>query len=90
MGLAVYNSITLDIRFPLCCYKKLLSPPIVPCDLNTPVGIGNVTIDDLCRVMPVGIKVILKCQLFFLVQYWWFDGIISDCVYRAENTICTL
>lgn len=65
MGLAVYNSITLDIRFPLCCYKKLLSPPIVPCDLNTPVGIGNVTIDDLCRVMPVGIKVILKCQLFF-------------------------
>uniref|UniRef100_A0A670ZJ44 Probable E3 ubiquitin-protein ligase HECTD2 n=1 Tax=Pseudonaja textilis TaxID=8673 RepID=A0A670ZJ44_PSETE len=52
MGLAVYNSITLDIRFPLCCYKKLLSPPIVPCDLNTPVGIGNVTIDDLCRVMP--------------------------------------
>ncbi|XP_026526564.1 probable E3 ubiquitin-protein ligase HECTD2 [Notechis scutatus] len=52
MGLAVYNSITLDIRFPLCCYKKLLSPPIVPCDQNTPVGIGNVTIDDLCRVMP--------------------------------------
>ncbi|KAL7990468.1 hypothetical protein Chor_013898, partial [Crotalus horridus] len=53
MGLAVYNSITLDIRFPLCCYKKLLSPPIVPYDLNTPVGIGNVTIDDLCQVMPV-------------------------------------
>ncbi|XP_025020411.1 probable E3 ubiquitin-protein ligase HECTD2 isoform X2 [Python bivittatus] len=52
MGLAVYNSITLDIRFPLCCYKKLLSPPIVPCDQNIPVGIGNVTIDDLCRVMP--------------------------------------
>ncbi|XP_070608459.1 probable E3 ubiquitin-protein ligase HECTD2 isoform X2 [Erythrolamprus reginae] len=52
MGLAVYNSITLDIRFPLCCYKKLLSPPIAPCDLNTPVGIGNVTIDDLWRVMP--------------------------------------
>nr|XP_034994050.1 probable E3 ubiquitin-protein ligase HECTD2 isoform X1 [Zootoca vivipara] len=52
MGLAVYNSITLDIRFPLCCYKKLLSPPIVPCDQNAPVGIGSVTIDDLCRVMP--------------------------------------
>uniref|UniRef100_A0A2D4JWT8 HECT-type E3 ubiquitin transferase n=1 Tax=Micrurus paraensis TaxID=1970185 RepID=A0A2D4JWT8_9SAUR len=52
MGLAVYNSITLDIRFPLCCYKKLLSPPIVPCDLNTPVGIGNVTIDDLRQIMP--------------------------------------
>ncbi|XP_066475719.1 probable E3 ubiquitin-protein ligase HECTD2 isoform X1 [Tiliqua scincoides] len=52
MGLAVYNSITLDIRFPPCCYKKLLSPPIVPSDQNTPVGIGNVTIDDLCQVMP--------------------------------------
>lgn len=86
MGLAVYNSITLDIRFPLCCYKKLLSPPIVPCDLNTPVGIGNVTIDDLCRVMPVGIRVILKCQLFFNTVL----VVLLHCVYRAENTICTL
>ncbi|XP_074856470.1 putative E3 ubiquitin-protein ligase HECTD2 isoform X2 [Carettochelys insculpta] len=52
MGLAVYNSITLDIRFPPCCYKKLLSPPIVPCDQNTPVGITDVTLDDLCQIMP--------------------------------------
>ncbi|XP_072827697.1 probable E3 ubiquitin-protein ligase HECTD2 isoform X2 [Vicugna pacos] len=52
MGLAVYNSITLDIRFPPCCYKKLLSPPIVPSDQNTPVGICNVTTDDLCQIMP--------------------------------------
>ncbi|KAH0623603.1 hypothetical protein JD844_006529 [Phrynosoma platyrhinos] len=52
MGLAVYNSITLDIRFPPCCYKKLLSPPIVPCDQNTPVGISSVTIEDLFQVMP--------------------------------------
>nr|XP_060624725.1 probable E3 ubiquitin-protein ligase HECTD2 [Anolis sagrei ordinatus] len=52
MGLAVYNSITLDIRFPPCCYKKLLSPPIVPSDQSTPVGISSVTIDDLCQVMP--------------------------------------
>ncbi|XP_037660471.1 probable E3 ubiquitin-protein ligase HECTD2 isoform X1 [Choloepus didactylus] len=52
MGLAVYNSITLDIRFPPCCYKKLLSPPIVPSDQNTTVGICNVTIDDLSRIMP--------------------------------------
>ncbi|XP_061491457.1 probable E3 ubiquitin-protein ligase HECTD2 isoform X2 [Rhineura floridana] len=52
MGLAVYNSITLDIRFPPCCYKKLLSPPIVPCDQNAPVGISSVTIDDICQVMP--------------------------------------
>ncbi|XP_053307189.1 probable E3 ubiquitin-protein ligase HECTD2 [Spea bombifrons] len=52
MGLAVYNSITLDIRFPPCCYKKLLSPPIVPCDQNVPVGIGSVTLDDLYQIMP--------------------------------------
>uniref|UniRef100_A0A8C3S063 Probable E3 ubiquitin-protein ligase HECTD2 n=1 Tax=Chelydra serpentina TaxID=8475 RepID=A0A8C3S063_CHESE len=52
MGLAVYNSITLDIRFPPCCYKKLLSPPIVPCDQNTPVGISDVSLDDLCHIMP--------------------------------------
>ncbi|XP_039565079.1 probable E3 ubiquitin-protein ligase HECTD2 isoform X3 [Passer montanus] len=52
MGLAVYNSITLDIRFPPCCYKKLLSPPIVPCDHNTLVGICGVTLDDLFQIMP--------------------------------------
>ncbi|KAG8435235.1 hypothetical protein GDO86_013257 [Hymenochirus boettgeri] len=52
MGLAVYNSITLDIRFPPCCYKKLLSPPVVPCDPNIPVGIASVNLDDLCQIMP--------------------------------------
>lgn len=52
MGLAVYNSITLDIRFPPCCYKKLLSPPIVPCDQNTPVGMATLTLDDLQQTMP--------------------------------------
>uniref|UniRef100_A0A8D0G4C5 HECT-type E3 ubiquitin transferase n=1 Tax=Sphenodon punctatus TaxID=8508 RepID=A0A8D0G4C5_SPHPU len=52
MGLAVYNSITLDIRFPPCCYKKLLSPPIVPCDQSTPVGISSVGLDDLDQIMP--------------------------------------
>ncbi|XP_048362006.1 probable E3 ubiquitin-protein ligase HECTD2 [Sphaerodactylus townsendi] len=65
MGLAVYNSITLDIRFPPCCYKKLLSPPIVPCDQNAPVGIGSVTIDDLCQVMPElahGLKELLSYE----------------------------
>ncbi|ELK36667.1 Putative E3 ubiquitin-protein ligase HECTD2 [Myotis davidii] len=49
---AVYNSITLDIRFPPCCYKKLLSPPIVPSDQNTPVGICSVNTDDLSQIMP--------------------------------------
>uniref|UniRef100_A0A8C4P5N5 HECT-type E3 ubiquitin transferase n=1 Tax=Dromaius novaehollandiae TaxID=8790 RepID=A0A8C4P5N5_DRONO len=52
MGLAVYNSITLDIRFPPCCYKKLLSPPVVPCDHNTLVGICDVALEDLVQIMP--------------------------------------
>ncbi|XP_048843738.1 probable E3 ubiquitin-protein ligase HECTD2 isoform X2 [Brienomyrus brachyistius] len=52
MGLAVYNSITLDIRFPPCCYKKLLTPPVVPCDQNAPVGMATLTLDDLRQVMP--------------------------------------
>ncbi|KAJ8406827.1 hypothetical protein AAFF_G00297430 [Aldrovandia affinis] len=52
MGLAVYNSITLDIRFPPCCYKKLLSPPIVPCDQDTPVGMATLTLDDMQQTMP--------------------------------------
>lgn len=26
MGLAMYNSIILDLNFPLCCFKKLLTP----------------------------------------------------------------
>jgi E3 ubiquitin-protein ligase HECTD2 len=70
MGLAVYNSITLDIRFPPCCYKKLLSPPVVPSDQSTPVGICSVTIDDLCQVMPVSMLlppcgcVVLTATLF--------------------------
>jgi hypothetical protein len=30
MGLAVYNSIILDLHFPAICYRKLLTPPVVP------------------------------------------------------------
>lgn len=29
MGLAVYNSITLDLPFPQLCYKKLLCPATI-------------------------------------------------------------
>ncbi|XP_045190576.1 probable E3 ubiquitin-protein ligase HECTD2 isoform X2 [Mercenaria mercenaria] len=53
MGLAVYNSINLDLRFPPCCYKKLLSPPVVP--FNNPraqVGVASLTLKDLKRVQP--------------------------------------
>jgi hypothetical protein len=37
MGLAVYNSIILDLHFPAICYRKLLTPPVVPPE----VGILN-------------------------------------------------
>ncbi|XP_064600121.1 probable E3 ubiquitin-protein ligase HECTD2 [Liolophura sinensis] len=53
MGLAVYNSIILDIRFPQCCYKKLLSPAVVP--YNNPratVGVVSLALEDLKGVQP--------------------------------------
>ncbi|XP_028391449.1 probable E3 ubiquitin-protein ligase HECTD2 [Dendronephthya gigantea] len=52
MGLAVYNSTILDIRFPLCCYKKLLSPAVVPGDKNATVGVANLDLTDLKEVVP--------------------------------------
>ncbi len=54
MGLAVYNSINLDIRLPLCCYKKLLSPAVVPFqNPNAPVGMAQLGLNDLNDVNPV-------------------------------------
>ncbi|GFO50258.1 HECT domain e3 ubiquitin protein ligase 2 [Plakobranchus ocellatus] len=53
MGLAVYNSINLDIRFPPVCYRKLLSPAVVP--FNNPratVGVCTVGLNDLKGVQP--------------------------------------
>ncbi|XP_035982130.1 probable E3 ubiquitin-protein ligase HECTD2 isoform X3 [Fundulus heteroclitus] len=52
MGLAVYNSIALDIHFPLYCYRKLLTPPTVPSDPNAYIGMATATLDDLQQVMP--------------------------------------
>ncbi|CAN7941504.1 unnamed protein product, partial [Ixodes pacificus] len=53
MGLAVYNSIILDLHFPTACYKKLLNPPVVPHNIeNANVGICKFTTDDLAEVMP--------------------------------------
>ncbi|KAJ9584732.1 hypothetical protein L9F63_020937, partial [Diploptera punctata] len=53
MGLAVYNSIILDLHFPSICYRKLLSPPVVP-DVDS-AQVGSVqapTVDDLAEIMP--------------------------------------
>ena len=43
MGLAVYNSIILDLHLPSICYRKLLSPPVVPPNIN-----GNIMSNDIC------------------------------------------
>ena len=80
MGLAVYNSITLDIRFPPCCYKKLLSPPIVPCDQNTPVGMATLTLDDLQQTMPVRMLIIIF-KVLVLYQKWRFFDFVKNLAY---------
>lgn len=54
MGLAVYNGIILDIHFPPICYRKLLSPAVVPPeDSSAAVGVCPVGLDDLLQVSPV-------------------------------------
>ncbi|GFY77850.1 probable E3 ubiquitin-protein ligase HECTD2 [Trichonephila inaurata madagascariensis] len=66
MGLAVYNSIILDLHFPTACYKKLLSPPVVPQNLqHANVGVWKFGIDDLAEVMPdvaVGLRELLSYE----------------------------
>lgn len=73
MGLAVYNSIMLDIRFPACCYKKLLSPAVVPYNNpKMPVGVAQLTLQDLQLVHPV--KLMFNNPIFFLVLIFFkFD-----------------
>lgn len=59
MGLAVYNSIILDLHFPSVCYRKLLSPPVVPAVDTSGVGmVRHPTIEDLAEIMPVIIHII--------------------------------
>ena len=68
MGLAVYNSIILDLHFPGICYRKLLTPPVVPQvsagqsiepdhftaqEAGDQVGVArNITLEDLAEIMP--------------------------------------
>ncbi len=53
MGLAVYNSIILDLHFPSVCYRKLLTPPVVPAIDTIPVGIvADPSLEDLAEIMP--------------------------------------
>lgn len=66
MGLAVYNSIILDLHFPTACYKKLLNPPVVPQNIESAnVGVCKFTTDDFAEVMPdvsTGLKELLAYE----------------------------
>ena len=82
MGLAVYNSIILDIRFPACCYKKLLSPAVVPYqDPHASVGVASLGLQDLMEAMPVRSVTAVKAFVFCsakiqLLRIWresWSD-----------------
>jgi E3 ubiquitin-protein ligase HECTD2 len=54
MGLAVYNAIILDIRFPLVCYKKLLTPAFMTEQTSkVKVGIIKPTLTDFRTIRPV-------------------------------------
>ena len=56
MGLAVYNSVILELRFPPICYRKLLSPAVVPFDNpQAAVGITASSLEDFKQVFPVRI-----------------------------------
>ncbi|KAK7583894.1 hypothetical protein V9T40_004857 [Parthenolecanium corni] len=53
MGLAVYNSNILDLHFPSVCYRKLLTPPVVPNANIARIGIIDTpSLDDLNEIMP--------------------------------------
>ena len=79
MGLAVYNSINLDIRLPLCCYKKLLSPAVVPFQHpNAPVGMAQLGLNDLSDVNPVRIQ---------RKPVRHFNNILVDLILPINNTI---
>ena len=58
MGLAVYNAIILDIRFPLVCYKKLLTPAYVSDEMinasKMKVGLLKPAMTDFRTIRPVG------------------------------------
>ena len=76
MALAVYNSIILDIRFPHVCYRKLLSPAVVPYNVpNATVGVTKVTLDDLRQTFPVSYITICSTVKTRLKEL--FEGIVS-------------
>jgi E3 ubiquitin-protein ligase HECTD2 len=67
MGLAVYNAIILDIRFPLVCYKKLLTPAFMNEHMTNlsriKIGIIKPTLTHFRTIRPVNF---LEYDRFFL------------------------
>jgi len=81
MGLAVYNSIILDIHFPPICYRKLLSPAVVPYNMpKATVGVTKVTLADLAHVFPVR----------FAGQFYLFDAQLHVSVSRKRVSLVFL
>ncbi|KAI9562370.1 hypothetical protein GHT06_013335 [Daphnia sinensis] len=89
MGLAVYNSIILDLHFPSICYRKLLSPPVVPANHSARVGVvRNFNLDDLAQFMPevvFGLKELLAYEgnveedmgLTFQVSFGEYNEVVT-------------
>ncbi|UJR25736.1 hypothetical protein I4U23_007086 [Adineta vaga] len=74
MGLAVYNAIILDIRFPLACYKKLLTPaflhePVINIS-KIKVGMIKPTMADFRTIRPD-----IATSLQYLLEY---DGNVEE------------
>ncbi|KNC75240.1 hypothetical protein SARC_12233, partial [Sphaeroforma arctica JP610] len=70
LGLAIYNSIILDVRFPMVVYKKLTIPSGADSDINV-----DVTLDDLKEADPElarGLEQLLK-----------FEGDVSSTYHRT-------
>jgi len=88
MGLAVYNSIILDLHFPSICYRKLLSPPVVPPLDSAPVGVTrDPTIDDLAEIMPVvSLSIHSRIALKFICEYMY----LCEFVYLRKLIQCNL
>ncbi|CAF0972553.1 unnamed protein product [Adineta steineri] len=74
MGLAVYNAIILDIRFPLVCYKKLLTPAFIHEHMGNlskiKIGIISSTLKDFRTIRPD-----IADSLQYLLDY---DGNVAD------------
>ncbi|CAF3189557.1 unnamed protein product [Rotaria socialis] len=74
MGLAVYNAIILDIRFPLVCYKKLLTPAFLTEQMTRlskiKVGIIKSTLADFRTIRPD-----IANSLQYLLDY---DGNVEE------------